>query len=141
MVACKADAAPDTARATARRSARAAALGRERAPLPAATGAAERRQASLAEQVADGLDAPVVGGAPHLAAAKPVGRPDEDALICGDDDAAKALALELAGRVVDGRAFDAGPLEHARALEGMTAASSNVNKRYRAHAGIRLTGA
>ena len=39
-----------------------------------------------------------------------------------------------------GRAVDVGPLANARALEGMTAVILNVNKRYKAHAGIRLTG-
>ena len=39
-----------------------------------------------------------------------------------------------------GRAIDAGPLASARALEGMTAVIVNVNKRYKAHAGLRLTG-
>jgi predicted dinucleotide-binding enzyme len=62
-----------------------------------------------------------------------------DALICGQDDRAKELALELANRVAD-RAIDVGPLENSRALEGMTAVILNVNKRYHAHAGIRLTG-
>ena len=49
------------------------------------------------------------------------------------------LALDLAGRITS-RAIDVGPLENSRALEGMTAVILNVNKRYRAHAGIRLTG-
>src|SRR5436189_123655 len=62
-----------------------------------------------------------------------------DALICGDDERAKELALELAGRLAD-RAIDVGPLGNSRALEGMTAVILNVNKRYKAHAGIRLTG-
>ena len=36
--------------------------------------------------------------------------------------------------------MDAGPLASARALEGMTAVIVNVNKRYKAHAGLRVTG-
>ena len=66
--------------------------------------------------------------------------PDEDALVCGDDADAKALALELAAGLVSGRALDAGPLASARALEGLTAVIVNLNKRYRGHAGIRVTG-
>ena len=66
--------------------------------------------------------------------------PDEDVLVCGAPSAAKDLTLELAGRLVKGRAIDVGPLANARALEGMTAVILNVNKRYKAHAGIRLTG-
>ncbi len=39
-----------------------------------------------------------------------------------------------------GRALDAGPLASARALEGMTAVIVNLNRRYKAHAGVRVTG-
>ena len=63
-----------------------------------------------------------------------------DALVCGDDARAKELALELAARLVSGKAVDCGPLASARALEGMTAVIVNVNKRYKAHAGLRISG-
>ena len=66
--------------------------------------------------------------------------PDEDALVCGDDAEAKALVLELAERITSGRAVDCGPLASARALEGLTAVIVNVNKRYKAHAGVRVSG-
>ena len=96
---------------------------------------------SLAERTAQIVDVPVVAGLHSLAAGKLAReKPDEDALVCGGDAEAKALALELAQLVVAGRAIDAGPLSVARALEGMTAAIVNVNRRYKAHAGIRLTG-
>jgi 8-hydroxy-5-deazaflavin:NADPH oxidoreductase len=97
---------------------------------------------SLAEEVADVLSAPLAAGfqslaAAHLAAADP---PDEDVLVCGDEPEAKDVALELGARLVRGRAIDAGPLANARALEAMTAVILNVNRRYGARAGIRLTG-
>ena len=97
---------------------------------------------SLAEEVADVLEAPLAAGfqslaAAHLAAAEP---PDEDVFVCGDEPAAKEPALELGARIVAGRAIDAGPLANARALEGMTAVILNVNRRYKVRAGIRLTG-
>jgi NADPH-dependent F420 reductase len=96
---------------------------------------------SIAQRIQDELDAPVVAGLHSLAASNLAeGSPDEDALVCGDDQAAKELALELAGKLVSGRAVDCGPLASARALEGMTAVIVNVNKRYKAHAGIRVTG-
>ena len=60
--------------------------------------------------------------------------------MCGDDSTAKELALGLAERITSGRAFDAGPLESARALEGLTAVIVNLNKRYRGNAGVRITG-
>jgi NADPH-dependent F420 reductase len=97
---------------------------------------------SIAQRVQDVLDAPVVAGLHSLAASNLGGEhaPDEDTLVCGDDAAAKTAALELAGRVTGGRAVDAGPLASARALEGLTAVIVNVNRRYKAHAGIRVTG-
>ena len=88
------------------------------------------------------LDGPVVAGLHSLAAATLGDEtpPDEDAFVCGDDADAKRLALELADGLVAGRALDAGPLASARALEGLTAVIVNLNKRYRGHAGIRVTG-
>jgi NADPH-dependent F420 reductase len=97
---------------------------------------------SLAERVQAELAGPVLAGL-HSLAASTLGAdeaPDEDALVCGDDADAKALVLELATGLVSGRALDAGPLASARALEGMTAVIVNLNKRYRGHAGIRVTG-
>ena len=98
-----------------------------------------RHQGSLAEEVARIVRGPVASGLQSFAAANLVEGDPGDALICGGDDRAKELSLELAGRVAE-RAIDIGPLENSRALEGMTAVILNVNKRYKAHAGIRLTG-
>ena len=96
---------------------------------------------SIAKRIEDELDAPVVAGLHSLAAANlAAAPPDEDALVCGDDARAKELALELAARLVSGKAVDCGPLASARALEGMTAVIVNVNKRYKAHAGLRISG-
>jgi len=96
---------------------------------------------SIAERTQEVLRAPVVAGLHSLAAASLAhGKADGDALVCGDDLAAKELVLDLAGAVVTGRALDAGPLASARALEGLTAVIVNLNKRYRAHAGVRVTG-
>ena len=96
---------------------------------------------SIAERTQELLRAPVAAGLHSLAAAS-LGRgtAEGDALVCGDDAAAKELALELAAKVVAGRALDAGPLASARALEGMTAVIVNLNKRYRGHAGVHVVG-
>jgi 8-hydroxy-5-deazaflavin:NADPH oxidoreductase len=97
---------------------------------------------SLAERIQAELEGPVLAGL-HSLAARTLGKekpPDEDAFVCGDDADAKALAIELAGGLVTGRALDAGPLASARVLEGLTAVIVNLNKRYRGHAGIRVTG-
>lgn len=97
---------------------------------------------SLAERLQDELDAPVLAGLHSLAAASlgDDAPPDEDAFVCGDDPAARGLALDLAAGLVAGRVLDAGPLASARALEGLTAVIVNLNKRYRGHAGVRVTG-
>jgi len=96
---------------------------------------------SLAERVQDVVAAPVAAGLHSIAAANlDEAPPEEDALICGDDPRAKELALELAAKLVAGRALDAGPLASARALEGLTAVIVNLNRRYKAHAGLRVTG-
>jgi NADPH-dependent F420 reductase len=98
-----------------------------------------KHQGSLAEEVARILRAPVASGLQSFAAANLIEGDPGDALICGGDDRAKERSLELAGRLAD-RAIDVGPLANSRALEGMTSVILNVNKRYKAHAGIRLTG-
>jgi NADPH-dependent F420 reductase len=96
---------------------------------------------SIAERTQDVLHAPVAAGLHSLAAASLAhGSADGDALVCGDDLEAKELVLELAAAGVTGRALDAGPLEIARALEGLTAVIVNLNKRYRGHAGVQITG-
>ena len=97
---------------------------------------------SLAERIQAELDGPVVAGLHSLAASSVAAEspPDEEAFVCGDDADAKALALDLAQRLTAGRALDAGPLASARALEGLTAVIVNLNKRYKGHVGIRVTG-
>ncbi|HVU78483.1 MAG TPA: NAD(P)-binding domain-containing protein [Gaiellaceae bacterium] len=97
---------------------------------------------SLAERIQQVVAAPVAAGLHSIAASNLEGTEpdDEDALVCGDDARAKELALGLAGKLVGGRALDAGPLASARALEGLTAVIVNLNRRYKAHAGVRITG-
>jgi hypothetical protein len=143
VLAVKAEGAVDTARAVA------TALGDT--PLLSVATAIEFRRGvgvlpdpdarSLAERIQDEVAGPVVAGLHSVAAANLDGDPpDEDALVCGDDPQAKALALELAARIVAGSALDAGPLAGARTLEGLTAVIVNLNRRYKAHAGVRVTG-
>jgi NADPH-dependent F420 reductase len=101
-----------------------------------------RSEGSLAEDVAEILRGPVVSGFQAIPAAQ-LAQPDlldEDVLVCGDDAAAKQVALDLGQRLVRGRAIDAGPLANARALEGMTAVILHVNRTYKVVAGLRLTG-
>ena len=99
---------------------------------------------SLAETTA--LEAPearVVAGF-HTVSAKALADPDlpldEDVLLAGDDTEAKGVVAGLARRLVDGQAVDCGRLEVARWLETLTAVLLNVNRRYKANAGVRVTG-
>jgi NADPH-dependent F420 reductase len=98
-----------------------------------------RHQGSLAEEVERILRAPVASGFQSFAAANLIKGDPGDALICGPDSEAKTRALELAQHL-GARGIDVGPLANSRALEGMTAVILNVNKLYKTHAGVRLTG-
>jgi len=96
---------------------------------------------SIAERIQHLLRGPVVAGL-HSLPAKTLaaGKAEGDALVCGDDEAAKGAVLELAAMLVTGRALDAGPLASARALEGMTAVIVNLNRCYKGHAGLQIVG-
>jgi 8-hydroxy-5-deazaflavin:NADPH oxidoreductase len=141
VLAVVADAVLDTARAV--RDLLRSPLLSVASELDFAAGAARPRaeKRSLAERTSEIVNVPVVAGLHSLAAGKLAReKPDEDALVCGNDQEAKELALALAQFVVAGRAIDVGPLAVARALEGMTSVIVNVNRHYKTHAGIRLTG-
>jgi NADPH-dependent F420 reductase len=96
---------------------------------------------SLAERIQHVVQAPVAAGLHSIAASNLEAHPpDEDAFVCGNDARAKDAALELAAKLVAGRALDVGSLACARPLEGLTAVIVNLNRRYKAHAGIRVPG-
>ncbi|MBB4664102.1 NADPH-dependent F420 reductase [Conexibacter arvalis] len=65
---------------------------------------------------------------------------DEDALLAGDDRAAKARVAELVGRIPGLRPIDAGRLEMARITEQLTALTIGINIRHRATAGLKISG-
>ena len=66
--------------------------------------------------------------------------PECDVLVCGDDAAAKAEAIALAD-AAGMRGLDAGPLQNAGVVEGLTAILIGLNRRYKASgAGIKVTG-
>jgi NADPH-dependent F420 reductase len=77
-------------------------------------------------------------GAPTLADAE--AELGEDVLVCGDRKADKARVAELIELIPGLRAVNAGPLEISRIVEQLTPLLISVNVRYKAHAGIRLTG-
>jgi NADPH-dependent F420 reductase len=65
---------------------------------------------------------------------------EQDVLICGDSRADKTDAARVISRIAGLRCVDAGRLEMSRITESLTALLIGVNSRYKAHAGIRLTG-
>ena len=77
-------------------------------------------------------------GAPTLADVE--AELDEDVLICADRKADKGRVAELIELIGGLRAVNAGPLEMARIVEQLTPLLISINVRYKAHAGIKLTG-
>ena len=66
---------------------------------------------------------------------------DCDVLVCGDDDAAKQIAMRLVADI-GMKAWDAGPLDNAVVVEGLTTVLLGINRRHKVKgAGIRITGA
>jgi NADPH-dependent F420 reductase len=65
---------------------------------------------------------------------------DEDVLVAGDKGDAKRSVAELIRRVPGLRPVNAGRLETARLIEGLTPLLISVNARYKTHAGIKVTG-
>ncbi len=88
-------------------------------------------------------DSRVVGAFHHVSAVTltdpDVVRVDMDVLVVGDDRAATDLVQELAGRIPGMRGIYAGRLRNAHQVEALTANLISVNRRYRAHAGLRVT--
>ncbi|HWI94825.1 MAG TPA: NADPH-dependent F420 reductase [Solirubrobacterales bacterium] len=77
-------------------------------------------------------------GAPTLA--DPNAELDEDVLVCADRKADKARVARLIELIPGLRPVNAGALEMARIVEQLTPMLISINTRYKAHAGIKLTG-
>jgi NADPH-dependent F420 reductase len=65
---------------------------------------------------------------------------DEDIPIAGDHRESKHQVAELIGRISGLRPINAGLLETARLIEGLTPLLISVNARHKTHAGIKFTG-
>jgi NADPH-dependent F420 reductase len=103
----------------------------------------EGQSAALETRAIVGTSARVVAALHHVSSTH-LGDPDHDidcdVLACGDDDAAVETALGVI-RDLGVRAFHAGPLANAVALESLTPVLLYLTKKYRgAGVGIRLTG-
>jgi 8-hydroxy-5-deazaflavin:NADPH oxidoreductase len=101
-------------------------------------------EGSVAQQAAALLpDSAVVGAFHHLSAVllEDLSRPtlDGDVMVVGDDRGATDTVQALAGRIPGMRGVYAGRLRNARQVEALTINLVSVNRRYKAHAGIRIT--
>jgi NADPH-dependent F420 reductase len=64
---------------------------------------------------------------------------DLDVLVLGDDRAATDLVQALAARIPGVRGIYAGRLRNCGQIEALTANLVSINRRYKAHAGLRVT--
>jgi 8-hydroxy-5-deazaflavin:NADPH oxidoreductase len=101
-------------------------------------------EGSAAEQAAAVLPRSRVVGAFHHVSAVLLLDPevtelDLDVLVLGDDRQATDLVQALAARIPGMRGVYAGRLRNCGQVEGLTANLVSVNRRYKAHAGLRIT--
>ncbi|GGW45938.1 NADPH-dependent F420 reductase [Streptomyces caelestis] len=66
-------------------------------------------------------------------------RIDTDVMVLGDDREATGIVQALAGRIPGMRGIYAGRLRNAHQVESLVANLISVNRRYKAHAGLRIT--
>ena len=78
-----------------------------------------------------------ISAADLLVPSKPI---DSDVIVCADDDEAKKYVIELSEKIEGIRGIDGGRLENSKYSEELTALLLNINKIYKAHSSIRITG-
>ena len=105
--------------------------------LPVAEGSAAQQAAAL-------LPASRVAAAFHHVSAVLLLDPeidtiDLDVLVLGDDRQATDLVQALAARIPGARGIYAGRLRNCGQIEALTANLVSINRRYKAHAGLRIT--
>jgi 8-hydroxy-5-deazaflavin:NADPH oxidoreductase len=102
-------------------------------------------EGSAAEQAAAVLpDSTVVGAFHHVPAGLlldiAVETVDMDVLVLGDVRAATDLVIAMVGEIPGMRGIYGGRLRNCGQVEALTANLVAINRRYSAHAGIRVTG-
>jgi NADPH-dependent F420 reductase len=102
------------------------------------------QEGSAAEQAAQVLPGSTVVGAFHHVSAvllldPDVAEIDLDVLVLGDDRQATDLVQALAERIGGARGIYAGRLRNCAQVEALTANLVSINRRYQAHAGLRIT--
>ena len=106
-----------------------------RVQLPAQGSAGQIAQSVLGEGVRV-VSAVQNVAAAHLHSDDPIAC---DVLVCGNDKAARQTVIELLADI-GLRGLHAGLIDNAAAAEALTSVLINLNKRYKTHAGIKITG-
>jgi 8-hydroxy-5-deazaflavin:NADPH oxidoreductase len=105
--------------------------------LPVAEGSAAQQAASVLP------DTTVVGAFHHVSAEllldPDVDRLELDVLVLGDDRQATDLVAALASQIPGVRGIYGGRLRNCGQVEALTANLVSINRRYKAHAGLRIT--
>ncbi len=101
-------------------------------------------EGSAAQQAAAVLpDSTVVGAFHHVSATllldPEVDRMDLDVLVLGDDRQATDLVAAIASQIPGMRGVYGGRLRNCGQVEALTANLVSINRRYKAHAGLRIT--
>jgi NADPH-dependent F420 reductase len=106
-------------------------------PLPVAEGSAAEQAAALLP------GSRVVAAFHHVSAVllldPEIDTIDLDVLVLGDDREATDLVQALAARIPGVRGIYAGRLRNCGQIEALTANLVSINRRYKAHAGLRIT--
>lgn len=106
-------------------------------PLPVEEGSAAQQAAELLRE------SRVVAAFHHVSAVRlldpALERVDTDVMVLGDDREATDFVQLLAARVPGMRGIYAGRLRNAGQVEALSANLISVNRRYKAHAGLRVT--
>jgi len=101
-------------------------------------------EGSAAQQAASLLpESRVVGAFHHISAVllldDTVSDVDADVLVLGDDREATDIVQAIAARIPNMRGIYAGRLRNCHQVEAMTANLISMNRRYKVHAGLRVT--
>jgi NADPH-dependent F420 reductase len=106
-------------------------------PLPVEEGSAAQQAAAVL------TGSRVVGAFHHVSAVvlldPEIERVDLDVMVLGDDRGATDLVQALAARIPGVRGVYAGRLRNCGQIEALTCNLVSVNRRYKAHAGLRVT--
>ena len=103
--------------------------------LPSAGSAAQTAQNFLGDSVRV-VSAFQNVAADHLKSAHDL---ECDVLVCGNDPEARAAVVKLV-EACGTRGFQAGPIQNAAAAEALTSVLITINRQFKCHSGIRLTG-